>query len=130
MNQTLQQALCRDFPVLCQGYGGDPRQTCMAFGFECGDGWEPLIRRCLEKIEALRTLEPDAHQFALSQVKEKYGTLRIYLGCGTDAMFDAAVEAERASEQTCEGCGTTQDVTTNDRGWISTLCVSCRDKPQ
>lgn len=34
--------------------------------------------------------------------------------------------AELMSEVTCENCGTTIGVSTNGRGWITTLCNTCR----
>ncbi len=123
MKRELQEALVRDFPVLCQGVGGDMRQTCMAWGFDCGDGWEPLIRRAMEKIDAARINNPDAGK--LAQVKEKFGTLRIYLERGTDEMWDAANEAEQDSANVCESCGIRDGVTT-EGGWIKTLCGKCR----
>jgi hypothetical protein len=76
MRADLQSALVRDFPELCKDYGGDMRQTCMAWGFEVGDGWEPLLWHTLDK---LGRLEPPP---VLDQVKEKYGGLRIYFHGG------------------------------------------------
>jgi hypothetical protein len=75
MDAKLQDALVRDFPVINRDYGGDPRKTCMAWGYEVGDGWEPLLRRTFEQLSRL---DPPP---VLEQVKEKYGSLRIYL-CG------------------------------------------------
>lgn len=43
--------------------------------------------------------------FAASQVKEKYGTLRYYMGFQNTAMSNHIDIAERASEHTCEKCG-------------------------
>jgi len=36
--------------------------------------------------------------------------------------------AEQMSYQICECCGTTKDVSQNDKGWITTLCKECRKK--
>ena len=74
--------------------------------------YELLVCHC-EKYEAFY---PRA-----SQVKEKYATLRMYLSCGTDEMFDLIDEAEEASDKTCEECGNSGSIR-NNCGWFATLC--------
>jgi len=71
MKPELDEALVRDFPGLYARRGTDMRETAMCWGFECGDGWEPLIRRLSEKLEPIGAVA--------SQVKEKYGGLRFYI---------------------------------------------------
>lgn len=44
MNIELQQKLYQDFPELFAQKDLDPYQSCMHWGLECGDGWEPIIR--------------------------------------------------------------------------------------
>lgn len=53
MKHELDEALCRDFPLLYRDRHGDMRNTCMVWGFSCGDGWEPIIREASEKLETL-----------------------------------------------------------------------------
>jgi hypothetical protein len=75
-----------------------------------GDGWQELVRRAVERIAAAVSAAPDS--LLLTQIKEKFGTLRLstWPGLGfTDAM-DAAVEeaiklAEARSACTCEQWG-------------------------
>ena len=43
MNPQLSYKFVKRFPVLYQNFGCDPRHSCMAWGFDCGDGWEPII---------------------------------------------------------------------------------------
>ncbi len=57
----------------------------------------------------------------LSQVKEKYGGLRVYIGAGTKEMFEAIDHAERASLRTCADCGADGLVRDYD-GWLATKC--------
>ena len=46
-----------------------------------------------------------------------------------EGMQDGMISfAEHLSGHICEDCGTNVDVTRNDDGWISTLCVKCRKK--
>ena len=101
------------------------RETCMCWGFSCGDGWEPLIRRLSEKLEPLGV--------EVSQVKEKFGGLRFYLA-GTEAGVDmeavdrAVRDAEEEADVTCERCG--QPGTLGGKSWVSVQCDPCRAKPR
>lgn len=58
-----------------------------------------------------------------SQVKEKFGTLRLYVSSWTDEMADVIREAEKKSEVTCEHCG--QPGTLRTDGWYFTFCDTC-----
>lgn len=121
MSPELEHQLVADFPQIFRDYGGDPSKTCMAFGIECGDGWEPLIRRLCESIMA--TNPPQ--DFCASQIKEKFGGLRFYSDCAPMEIWDLIEESERQSYKTCEMCGSTENVTSEGH-WITTLCEKCR----
>lgn len=95
--------------------------------FECGDGWFDILRTLSVKIENL--LERDegkydspVEMFAI-QVKEKYGTLRFYMSCGTDEIDELIKETEALSTQTCEVCGMPAKM----RGvrWFEVRCDKC-----
>lgn len=62
--------------------------------------------------------------FAVSQVKEKFGTLRFYCP-GNDAIFQYTRWAEYLSSITCELCGKYGKL--RDGGWITTRCDECAD---
>lgn len=95
------------------------RGNLMAFGCECGDGWYGILERLLVDIAAM---SPPA-DFAILQVKEKYGTLRVYVSSASDAIFDRIDQAELESAATCEICGKPGKL----RGthWVETLCDDC-----
>ena len=66
--------IVKKYPNLFRDYGGDMMQTGMAWGFECGKGWLPLIDeigRQLIKIDVEKHVVAD-------QVKERFGELRFY----------------------------------------------------
>ncbi|MBI2023543.1 hypothetical protein HYT01_03215 [Candidatus Giovannonibacteria bacterium] len=100
-------------------------ESLMAFGFECGDGWFPLIKELCEKLSALKL-----KVFEVVQVKEKFGGLRFYPGGieleKAEAVFKLIDEAEAISFTICEACGAPGKP--NQQGWISTLCDPCRQK--
>lgn len=120
MNKKLDEALCRDFPKLFSHRYADMSETCMCWGFECGDGWEPIIREAAIKIEAINNARPEYEWIRASQVKEKYGTLRFYLTSDIDEAFVAVSEAEEKSESICEQCGGPGEL--RGYGWVYTAC--------
>jgi len=128
MRAELDAALVKDFPLLYGDRNAPMQQTCMCWGFECGDGWEPLIRELSARLEAEIAAIPADEQpnYRASQVKEKFGTLRFYLTSGTDIMYDMINAAENMSAETCEGCGKPGKVRSG--GWIVTNCDDCAAK--
>ena len=122
MKAELDAALVKDFPNLYRDRYGDVKETLMCFGFECGDGWEPLIRRLSAKLEALILAVPESKRalYRAVQVKEKYGSLRYYMTYETDEMSDLIRVAEDESAVTCETCGTAGKL--RGQGWYYTAC--------
>jgi hypothetical protein len=43
MNKTLDNYLCEKYPRIFIERSMTPRESCMGRGFECGNGWFPLI---------------------------------------------------------------------------------------
>jgi hypothetical protein len=85
-----------------------------------------LISRMREQIQEtrLREIPDEVPQVVVTQVKEKFGTLRFYYYGGDDYVDGMVSMAEAVSACTCEKCG--KPGTQNDKGWISTLCDECR----
>ena len=124
MNRDLEQALVRDFPSLFCDYGCDPRKSCMAFGCDVADGWEPLIRETCKRLAALRIGD-----LALSQVKEKFGLLRIYTSHDEyERVWKITAAAENTSATICEQCGAPGTI--RSRGWHHVACDKCEAKRQ
>lgn len=157
MNPDKDAKLVKKYPLLYAQRSMGPRDTCMCWGFECGDGWYKIIDELSAKIEKLndeiklnndRAREGAKAKALLQngkedqkdwdelhgkplieavQVKEKFGTLRFYLGPVPmeydDQVYDWIREAEKASARTCEYCG--EPGTTRGGGWIRTLCDRC-----
>lgn len=120
MRQELDEALVRDFPNLYADRHN--KQAPFCWGFECGDGWEPLIRELSQEVEAIIVAMPEKERkkFRVKQVKEKFGTLRFYMGIAHDGIRAAIDRAEQKSAQTCQTCGKPGKVRSG--GWISVLC--------
>ncbi|WP_162820443.1 hypothetical protein [Microvirga calopogonii] len=95
------------------------------FYAECMGGWRNLLVDLIRKIDAhvqgeWRKGDEDLPGFQVTQVKEKFGTLRFYCW-GSDDQIDAWIEeAEEASANTCELCGKEGKI--YGHGWYMTRC--------
>jgi hypothetical protein len=97
------------------------------FGIECGSGWFKLIKPIIEYIDKYNENKSEDDKIIITQIKEKYGTLRIYISHGTKELFDMIDNAERESEITCETCGSKNNVGYTF-GYIQTICHDCIKK--
>lgn len=118
MNTANTKYLLDKYPNLYQQHKCPMQHTCMCWLFECNDGWFNLLDELSEK---LTKVSPECQAV---QVKEKYGTLRFYVDCANDEAYDIISEYEGKSANTCEHCGSTDNVT-QTQGWIVTLCDKC-----
>jgi len=127
VNPELDNKLCADFPLLYAQRHKPMTETCMCWGFECGDGWEPLIRELSQQLEWLNAT--GKVRVEAVQVKEKFGTLRFYTvvkDCADDfpwRMVDALCDAAEArSACACEECGRWGERRVTASGWVYTSC--------
>lgn len=110
-----------------------------------GEGWEKLLRYCFDQIADY----PPPDSFEITQVKEKFGTLRIYYAIHDISFFymmegqsiqdsnkktsfrfavDRFIrEAEDASFITCEVCGS-PGKEDRSHNWIKTLCQKHKEE--
>jgi hypothetical protein len=91
---------------------------------ECGAGWQDLLERACARIRA--TVQADGGTFQFTQIKQKYGTVRLYWEGTLSPEADARVEeiidlAEARSASTCEVCGA-EGCLHCDGGWLMTRC--------
>ena len=130
MKQENDEYLCKVFPKMTANRNLPMTETAMCWGFECGDGWFPLINQLMSNIQHhLDWKNKDSEvvpQVTLDQVKEKFGTLRFYYTGGDDYIRGMVAMAEAMSGILCEKCGkpaTTNWPTLPQGGWVRTLCV-------
>src|SRR3546814_18996894 len=76
------------------------------FGLACGDGWRAILRDLTTAIAQIVGGPDREPGLRVTQVKEKYGPLRVYVS-GLPALHSAAVEAAilAAAIRTGAGCG-------------------------
>lgn len=93
----------------------DMKQSCMYWGIETGDGWYDLIDKMMEEISALKL-----ENFYFTQIKEKFGTLRVYTNFYNEDVEAIIMKYENISAVTCEVCG--KPGTINEGGWLKVRC--------
>ena len=132
MKKENDEYLCKTYPKMMVNRNKDMKETCMCWGFECGDGWFPLIETLMGNIQShidWRNEEKEnVRQVTLDQVKEKFGTLRFYYSGGDESIVGIVSLAESLSGRICEDCGNTGS--TRGDGWVRTECESCRNVRQ
>jgi hypothetical protein len=135
MKQELDQLLCQRYPKMMVNRNKSMMETCMCWGFEHGDGWYNIIDSLCGQIqhhidwqnknfEKGHAQYKQVPQVVVSQVKEKFGTLRFYYHGGDDVIDGMVRMAESWSAVACEECGAPG--TQNSQGWIKTLCETHR----
>ncbi|MCP3471813.1 hypothetical protein NLM33_25095 [Bradyrhizobium sp. CCGUVB1N3] len=92
---------------------------------ECGSGWRDLLDRMCVRIRA--AVRPDGGAFRFTQIKSKYGTLRVYwdgtLSPDAAALVEEAIAlAEARSACSCEICG--EEGRLYEGAWLTTRCTT------
>lgn len=121
MNLMYEERIIGDHPVI---YRKLKSRVPSGERFECGDGWRTLLEELSNALETVARQHPD-EPFAVTQLKEKFASLRVHISGLTPppvaALVDAAYER---SLITCEFCGNPGFLRT-DRVHMRTLCDQC-----
>jgi len=151
MNEKLENKLYQIDPIFfeeaiaCETGEMNEMSTCMAFGCECGDGWFEPLKLFVQKTHILNDLGRNYNiKFVCNQLKEKFGTLRIYSTIKKvdededikdgyevlEKMFDDALkQCEDDCLHVCEICGANGGINNENivetSGWISYICKKC-----
>lgn len=97
-----------------------PQYPYELFGIECGEGWKNLYQPIIDYA--------NEHKIPIHQVKEKFGTLSVYLGHYDDTVRQMIYDAEAKSYNTCEICGKHIDKPITENHWIYAECEDCHRK--
>lgn len=90
-----------------------PKGWRKAFGIKmCND-----IKKQLKKDKIL-------YRWRIMDIKEKYGTLRLYYNYGSTELYDLIDQYERDSILYCIKCGKKAEYIS--KGWISPYCSNCK----
>lgn len=126
MNKELENKLIVEFPELFRETKLSPQESCMCYGIEFGDGWHSIMYSVCKAINShLKRLESAGKplDFAFTQIKEKFATIRIYDNGGDEFIDGVIAMAEWLSSITCEECGKSGKLCRSKGGfWLKTLC--------
>jgi hypothetical protein len=126
MNKFLQTSLFEKYPDFFKGHKLSSKESCLARGLECQDGWFDLIKSACAVIEHYNKererLSGEMPQFEFTQVKEKFGGLRMYCSGSDDYIRGVIDLAETLSYKVCEITGKPGKVCISETGWYKTLC--------
>jgi len=124
MKQEFDELLCARYPKLMANRQKTMQETCMYWGFECGDGWFDILDQLMANIQKHIDLKEkqglSIPQVVVDQVKEKFGTLSFYYTGGDEYIFGLVSMASSMSGVTCEACGKPGKQTGDS--WIKTRC--------
>lgn len=107
INEILKQRISHNFPSMISH----------------PSGWNDIVLRLHDK---LMDVDPD---YAVSQTKEKFGTLRFYASFSNQSKrveaYQFIREAEVESARTCESCGRPGSLKVRPSGYRLTMCDDC-----
>ncbi len=92
------------------------------FGCEVGKGWRPLVEPIYNRIQELNE---QGAGIEITQIKEKWGELCIYLSGYTEELEKMIKQAEEKSIHICETCGKPGERVISRFSWIYTRCPEC-----
>ena len=87
-----------------------------------GEGWHVLLYRFARNVDYLVS-KGEMPEVQFSQIKEKFGGLRIYFSGGNDLTELLASVMEDLSYSMCGECGRLPDGDANQGGWFRTRCA-------
>ena len=94
--------------------------TLDQYGSSVGNGWHGLLSPILDEINRYNKVNQD-NEIIIDQIKQKWGTLNMYVSGAPDYIRGMIDIAEHESAHICETCGA-RGQTVNINGWYSTLC--------
>jgi len=119
MREELDKQLCEKYPKLFADRNSPMTETAMCWGFDVGDGWYDLIEILCGSIQGYIDSN-NIPQITVSQVKEKFGSLRFYTNGSDDLITGMVWMAEHMSCRVCETCGKPGKF--RGKGWFYTAC--------
>jgi hypothetical protein len=87
-------------------------------------GWKKAFgKQYLKELKKELKKDNYLYQFRITDIKEKYGTLRLYCNGASDEVYKIIDKYENLSYETCIECGRKADVITD--GYVLPYCLHC-----
>lgn len=128
MKKSLQSQIYLQCPLLFRNKKAGLHVNLMRFGFECGEGWFEIIENLFLSIEAYsRELLDQGRSIdtlpSAAQIKQKWGTLCIYIDNTDEHIETLLLTARKRSFVTCEICGKAGKLVVD--GFYRVRCEKC-----
>lgn len=127
MSPELEEKIVLDFPDLFKGMSKPVSESLMSFGFEHSDGWYNIIHAMCNAIDSYLKRLDMRFDYEFVQIKEKFGTLRVYDNGAEDYIRGVIRMAENMSSVTCEVTGKPGALYVKGN-WYRTLCPEQAEK--
>ena len=88
MKQELDKLLCEKYPKLMINRNKPMIETCMCWGFECGDGWFNILDRLMGNIQHHIDWKEKQRQYAMN-----YNEMAAQAKVGNFDLFDLSMES-------------------------------------
>lgn len=118
---------CHDTPCTCTSDKCFPELFEKCFDYSCPAGWEDIVYEACVRFSDLD------QPVDVVQVKQKFGSLRLYTNQYTPEIERIVKDAEEQCRHTCERCGSKDGSVerfSGTAGWILNLCKPCQVKRQ
>ena len=83
MKQELDEMLCEKYPKIMVNRNKDMKETCMCWGFECGNGWFQILNQLMGNIQNHIDWKVKQHEVAI-----KFNEMTTQLKAGDSTLFD------------------------------------------
>ena len=96
---------------------------CIPEGWKVGFG-----KFLLEDLKSACEKTNYADKLRFFQIKEKFGSLRLYINGAPQEVYDVISKYEFISEHVCINCGSPEAIIVDNYGWYLPLCKHCWNK--
>lgn len=127
MIPELENKLENDFPELFKGRSKPLTESLMRFGCDHDDGWFNIIYSMCGAIDSHIKRLKSPLEYEFTQIKEKFGSLRVYANGGDEYIRGVIRMAENMSSVTCEVTGRPGKLCKKGF-WYRTLCEEQAEK--
>lgn len=125
MKEEHQQFLFETYPSLYSEAHFHISQSCRCWKITAGDGWYEILRKASHEItEIIERKNLDPSLYCFTQIKQKFGELRIYMTGSDEDIQQVIYRAMEASMTRCEDRGKPGQM--YREGWMRTSCQRCQ----
>ena len=93
MKQELDTLLCEKYPKMMVNRNKDMKETCMCWGFECGDGWFNILNQLMSQIQHHIDWKEKQRKWAMD-----YNEMAAQAKAGNFDLFEETMKAQPNDE--------------------------------